>query len=197
MVLTLKNPSRLVRTANYVKKVQPAPKPWEKDLSRAVRKSLTPFLADGGSTEEFDEDPYSRLAEKAVAKLFDVEVEPATNPGYDVDSRGIILDGVDYGRIEVRCRTMLRKVDKQTGRISWRIDPLSEKDVRSKMGMFEWLFVCMWDVLEEELVWFRIPGYRALRNKSLVINRQVGGGYGWANEFIWCGPEAEHSSLYF
>jgi hypothetical protein len=195
MTTLTKQSSKLVRTANYVKAAPKQEVSGHTGLDKAIRKAYIPFVFGEPKTLSPSEllraysTPTHRIAEMAVAQMFGVEPENAYNAFFDVDTRGLLWDGVDYGRIEVRTRALRKMVS--NGRTYYRIDPLSEKDSRTKKGKCDWVFVCCYDHFEDELVWFRIPHNVAFMTKSLVISKNVVG-YGWADKYLWVGPDNDH-----
>jgi len=188
---TTKN--KVVRTASYVPKSHSQVLEDQSGLDRAIVQKYVPYVF--GSKELYpahvrpllDTWPASQLAELAVAKLFDVPLEPAFNQGYDLDTTGLKLGGRSYGKIEVRSRSL--QSCRSRGYKRYRFPIITEDEMRRKAQVpADWYFAVCWDSLDEKLVWFRIPKARALRNQSLTVNKGVDGGYGWADEYLWDGP---------
>lgn len=169
----------------------------ERGCEEAFRKKYVGWLYGPNMTRE-DEDeanktPHYRLAEYVVAKMFGVRPEPRNRTGYDIDTRGLLLGGKEYGRIEQKTYSLRNNYQVINGvcRDRWRADVLSEDNVLSKRGKCDYVFACIWDHFDQQFYWFRIPAEAAFANKSLVLGRGVRGGYGKWEKYRWVGPENE------
>lgn len=194
--------NKIVRAKGYVAKTHEEAVAAQSILCREIHKKYGPYVF--GPRELYppharvllDTWPADKLAELAVAKLFDVLLSPANNPGHDLDTTGIKLNGECYGKIEVRSRSFLIQTQHYKnvkGTFNEYKRPTAtlikqEEMKRKKQHPADYYFACCWDCIDCKLVWFRIPAERALRNNALTISKGVGGGYGWADEYLWDGP---------
>jgi len=196
------NKNKVIRTKSYVAKTHDEAVAAQSALDREIIKRYVPYVF--GPRELYpphvhlllDTWPADKLAELAIAKLFGVMLEPPNNPGYDVDTTGIKLNGKCYGKIEVRSRSFLARnqyYDAADGHITVyerSTAPIitSPEMRRKEQCPADYYFACCWDYIDQKLVWFRIPAKRALRNNALTINKGVDGGYGCADQYLWEGP---------
>jgi hypothetical protein len=136
--------------------------------------------------------------------MFGVSLPGGNAVGHDIDTTGVELDGVDYGKIEVRTRSMREHTQRQiysSTRDPWettyeytrlRADFLTTVDMkRKKDNPADWFFCALYDPEVKELVWFRFPANLVFSKSSLTVTKSTDGGYGWADSYLWVGPENE------
>ena len=201
--------ARLVRTSRYVSHRSSSPVESSSGLDKALRNTYLQYLygADEAMPPMVKALAYSippyKLAEQAVARLFMVNLPAGNAVGYDVDTTGVELDGVDYGKVEVRTASMRKHTETRIYPAKDGYETISEyvrfrADFVNRLGMkkkranpADWFFCVLFDPEVRKLVWFRFPGSLVFQANSLIVTKSVKGGYGWADKYIWVGPENE------
>ena len=197
---------RLVKTTRFVKKTTSRIESTDSKLDNALRETYIPYLF--GQYENLDPTvkalvytlPTHKLAERAVAKMFELELPSDNTHGYDLDTTGLEWDGVDYGKIEIRSRSLSYywkpapvKDDPWREVQQSRFCFANQQEMNRKRdnGSANWFFCVGYDDNSKKLVWFRFPARLVFSKSVLIVSRGVGGGYGWADSYLWDGPENE------
>jgi hypothetical protein len=197
---------RLVKTTRFVKQSAYKPESTDSTLDKVLRETYIPYLF--GNPEDMTPMvkalaytiPTHKLAERAVAQVFELELPSDNTHGYDLDTTGLEWDGIDYGKVEIRSRSLSyfwkpapvkddpwREV--QVSRFCF----ATQQEVNRKRdnGSANWFFCVGYDDISEKLVWFRFPARLVFSKSALSVYRGVNGGYGWADSYLWVGPENE------
>lgn len=201
---------RLVKTTQFVKKIKSQVASTDSELDKALRETYIPYLF--GKIESLDPMvkalvytiPTHKLAERAVAKMFELELPSDNTHGYDLDTTGLEWDGVDYGKIEIRTRSLRETVQYrfyESKRSDWeatyeyvrfRADFVTSVEMkRKRANPADWFFCALFDPKTKKLVWFRFPGGLVFDKNTLTVTKSKDGGYGWADYYLWVGPENE------
>ena len=134
---------------------------------------------------------HGKIAERAVSKTFaNTPLEAPGQCGYDIDTTGMTLDGKEYGKIEVRARSLQTQIDNRGYTRQYFPFIRTGADMESKKyGYANWFFLCGWDPDVDKPVWFRIPKAIACSSSELRIYKSSRDGqWGWATKYVWSGP---------
>ncbi len=188
------SPNKIVKTRTFsTKRVEVKQDYLTEKLSNYYREFLIGTNPNHFTLAIFRTMEHGKIAEAVISKMYEIPLEAAGNAGYDINTTRATLDGYCYGKVEIRARSYILRTS-QLGYDRFYFDFLSTKDLASKLqGEADWFFLCGWNGFKEEPVWFRIPRSRALKNNSLQITTKDGESFGWANEYIWSGPDVVQS----